>query len=78
MIWAQKPPMHFSVVSQQSESFAHFSSVCAHPVPPLHMPLLQKPPQQSTPLVHVCPLGLHGASTANARMLPLASSCPGR
>src|ERR1700722_19324178 len=76
---AQNPLMHWSPVpAQQSADVVHLSSAPEQPIGDPHEPALQAPPQQSIPLVHDCPVGLHGASVANARMLPLASSSPGR
>src|SRR5262245_12591915 len=51
----QKPPMHLSDGSQQSASVVHFSSMWAHPIGGPHIPLTQKPPQQSIPLVQAIP-----------------------
>jgi hypothetical protein len=70
--------MHCWVWSQQSLLVVHLSSVPAHPIGVLHLPLEQKPPQQSTPLVQPPPFILQGLSVANARMLPEPSSWPGR
>jgi hypothetical protein len=63
---------------QQSAVVVHRSSVGAQPVLAPHVPDTHEPAQQSMPLVHPCPFCLHGERVANARMLPLASSCPGR
>ena len=81
---AQRPLMQTSggtgiVVGQQSAAVVHLSSICEHGGGTiLHIPLVQKPPQQSSPLVQVVPSVLHGVSVAKARMFPDASSCPGR
>jgi hypothetical protein len=40
--------------------------------------ILQNPPQQSMPVVHVSPSRLHGSSAANARWLPVPNSWPGK
>ena len=73
----QRPPMQRrgGVNAQQSSLVVHLSSTFEHSgVDGLHFPATQKPPQQSSPLVHVVPSDLQGVNVANARMLPALSS----
>jgi hypothetical protein len=70
--------MHCSDVLQQSFAVEQCPSRGEHPCVGLHCPAVHVPPQQSMPVAHDCPFGLQGASVANARMLPLPSSCPGK
>ena len=77
----QRPPMHRSggVNAQHSSLVVHLSSTFEHSgVEGLHLPATQKPPQQSSPLVHVVPSDLHGVRVANARMFPDVNSWPGK
>src|SRR5258708_19958106 len=78
------------VWSQQSVTLWHFSATLEHVLAgggthasmgtPSADRLVsrQKPLQQSLPDSQVSLSALHGASAANARMLPASISCPGR
>jgi hypothetical protein len=74
----QYPPRHDSEWSQQLALEVHFSSSIEQPRGTPHLPDEHEPPHQSRPVSHPEPFPAQGASTGNARILPLPTSCPGR